>query len=514
MRNSLSGISGWRCGVYGIITLFTALLIIRWNNLPVFIDIYYHAGCMAGFRDAGGIVLHDFWEYAPVGRPHLYPPLFHLILLALSKTGLSTLFIIRLVSAAVFPLFLITLSWVVRKLYNDRRAFFTVLAAALPYTFFLNTIAAIPAAIAIILLILLFYAIETRRVFCAILLQGLSFYAHGAIPWIIVLTLILYSALQRVNFGKAFAVISGGIILGLPALVYIAHNTNYFSAVASYINNYFEANIIIYIFAAVGMAIALRKKGRELFYPAMLLAMLPMLKGYAFRFFCGEGLLPLVFLAGAGLDEVYAAAILFLKPRTRPIIYMVLLPWVIFYLAIFYSPVVCRSADKISLAAQGSSFLRFINYDREKATAMESSIYMKSGMDELFTIIRENTRADEIIYCNYNYVAGIFHAFTGRATSTGMLNEVAPVYSSDPAIQSALVVWIKNPEGVFDPELKGLIQRLGLIKVAETGLAYVYRNPVVMAHKRIAKAAVPANMAFLILAAWLTAILVCIIRRH
>ena len=155
--------SGWRCGILGIIALFMALLIIRWQTLPIFLDIYYHAGCMTGFRDAGGIVLHDFWEYAPIGRPHLYPPLFHLILLGLSKSGLPTLFILRFVSAAIYPLFLLTISWVVSRLYNDRCAFFTVLAATLPYTFLLNIVTAIPSSIALIILVLLFYAIETKR---------------------------------------------------------------------------------------------------------------------------------------------------------------------------------------------------------------------------------------------------------------------------------------------------------------------------------------------------------------
>ena len=165
--------SGWRYGALGIIALFTILLIIRWQTLPIFLDIYYHASCMTGFRDAGGIVLHDFWEYAPVGRPHLYPPLFHLILLGLSKASLPILFILRLVSATIYPLFLFTISWVVSKLYNDRCAFFTVLAATLPYTFLLNVITAIPSSIALIILVLLFYAIETKRTLCGILLLGL-----------------------------------------------------------------------------------------------------------------------------------------------------------------------------------------------------------------------------------------------------------------------------------------------------------------------------------------------------
>ena len=504
--------SGWRYGALGIIALFAVLLIIRWQNLPVFLDIYYHAGCMTGFKDAGGIVLHDFWEYAPAGRPHLYPPLFHVVLLGLAKSGMPTLFIIRLVSAAIYPLLLVAILWVVTKLYNDRLAFFTVLAASMPYTFFLNTITTIPASIALIILILLFYAIETKKVLCGTLLLGLSFYTHGGLPWMTIFTLILYAVFKRDNLKAIFTIILGGIALGSPWLIYMIRNKSYFMAANTCINNYFETNAFLYIFAVLGILAALRQKGRSLFYLAMFAGMMPMIKDYAFRFFCGEGLLPLIFLAGIGLDEGYSKVSDILRQKTRPIVYTVLLPWLIFYFAAFYSPVVSRGANTFSLAIQGSSFLKFMNYDPEKATALESSIYSKKYMEELSAIIKTNARPDEIIYCNYNYVAGIFYTFSGRVTSSGMLSEVRPVHYADPAVSAALIVWIKNPEGIFDPELKALIERLGLIKVAETEFAYVYRNPVIIAHKIIARPIVPANLALLILFAWIGAIFICMKR--
>ena len=317
---------GWRYGIFGVIALFVTLLVIRWQTLPVFLDIYYHASCMIGFRDAGGIVLHDFWEYAPAGRPHMYPPLFPVIMLGLSKLGLPVLFIMRLVSAAIYPLLLLTIAWVVTKLYNARCAFFTVLAASLPYTFFLNVIAAVPSSLALIILILLFYAIETDKTLCGALLLGLSFYAHGGLPWLTIFTLALYGIFRRGKFKTIFAVILGGIVLGGPWLAYMVRNKAYFFAVKSNINQYFEANVFLYIFAAAGVLIAARRKGVSLFYLAMLAGMAPMIKDYSFRFFCGEGLLPIIFLTGLGLDTGYSAAEGFLRQRTRPIIYPVRKP--------------------------------------------------------------------------------------------------------------------------------------------------------------------------------------------
>jgi hypothetical protein len=498
MKNKFNSFSGWRYGTFGIIALFSVLLIIRWQNLPVFLDIYYHASCMMGFKEAGGIVLHDFWEYAPAGRPHLYPPLFPVVLLGMAKSGLPIIFILRLACVAIYPLMLSAIAWVVTKLYNDRCAFFTILAASLPYTFFLNVITAIPASISLILLVLLFYAVETRRTICGILLLGLSFYTHGALPWISILTLILYAGLKRDNIKSIILIAIGGIALGSPWLIHAVLNKSYFSSNSLAINKYFDGNIFLYLFALAGLLIALKKKGRSLFFLAMIIAMLPMIKNYTFRFLCGEGLLPIIFLAGIGLDGIYSKTAEFLKSRTRPIIYLILLPWLLFYVVTFHSP-------------GGSAFSKFANYNQTKASALESSIYMKKYMEELADIIEANTASDDIIYCNYNYAAGIFYTLSGRAASSGMLNEVKPSGYSDPAVSTKLIIWIKNPEGTFDPELKLLISRLNLAKVAETEFAYVYKNPGATAHKIVPKPVVNSNMALLTLFVWTCAIFVYII---
>ena len=64
----------------GLIILSVAILsAAQWPAYPYFLDSYYHLTVIEGMRQAGGPVLHAFWESAPEGRPHLYPPLFHLL---------------------------------------------------------------------------------------------------------------------------------------------------------------------------------------------------------------------------------------------------------------------------------------------------------------------------------------------------------------------------------------------------------------------------------------------------
>ena len=73
-----------------LITLTVFILIYRWEMFPKFIDIYYHFSVVKNFDFVNGLVIHDYWEYAPAGRPHLYPPLFHLIILLFMKSGINT----------------------------------------------------------------------------------------------------------------------------------------------------------------------------------------------------------------------------------------------------------------------------------------------------------------------------------------------------------------------------------------------------------------------------------------
>jgi len=505
--------SGWFYASLGVISIYLLLLIIKWQALPVFIDIYYHSSCMTGFRDAGGIVLHDFWELAPAGRPHLYPPLFHVIMLALNKLGFSPLAVTRIASVAIYPALLTTILFVLRKLYNDRLAFLTILMAASSYIFFVNVMVAIPATIGLIIFILIFYALENRKILSGILLLGLLFYTHGAIPWMAVLTMAVYGILRREAIKPVLIVIFGGILLGSPWLIHMIRNRDYFITVNNYLNNYYEANIFLYIFTFFGMLTALKRKKGMLFYFAMLAATIPLAKDYTFRFLCGEGLLPLIFFAGVGLDDIYGRAAQVLKGRGRRMIHAALLPWVVFYLFTFFAPVISRNQDAFSYETRGSTFSKITARDPAFSNAMASTIYVKKYMEELFKIINANSRPDELIYSNYGYVAGLFYTFCDRATTCAMLNEVKPLYYSNPVINAALFVWLKNPERYFEPELKLLIKRLGLIEVAETEFAHVYRNPVVIAHKTVARPVVPSAAAFFILAMWIFLIVWSFVRK-
>ena len=98
----------WNILTLALISALSALILLNWPKYPLFIDIYYHLNVMRGFDSAGGIVTHAFWELAPEGTVHLYPPLFHLLLLIPYKLGMDVLSISKLFSLLSFPALLAT----------------------------------------------------------------------------------------------------------------------------------------------------------------------------------------------------------------------------------------------------------------------------------------------------------------------------------------------------------------------------------------------------------------------
>ncbi|MFA6356758.1 MAG: hypothetical protein WCY23_06595, partial [Candidatus Omnitrophota bacterium] len=93
--------SSWITASIAVLAAVIALTAVNFPRFPFFLDIYYHLNVMRGFDAAGGIVGRAFWELAPIGQPLLYPPIFHLLLLALYKTGIGILAVARL--ASVLP---------------------------------------------------------------------------------------------------------------------------------------------------------------------------------------------------------------------------------------------------------------------------------------------------------------------------------------------------------------------------------------------------------------------------
>lgn len=145
------------------VLLFLALILVNHSLYPVFLDAPYHMAVTRGFREAGGVTTWDFWDYAPEGGPHLYPPLLHVGMSFLEDLGLSPEATATLVCMAMFPLIMLALWWAMRSLFGSRTAFFSLLLLSVPGVFLWQTGVTIAASLVLVLSPLVLLAVEKER---------------------------------------------------------------------------------------------------------------------------------------------------------------------------------------------------------------------------------------------------------------------------------------------------------------------------------------------------------------
>ena len=494
MRINFLESSRWKFYPLLILTFFLFSALLKWSLSPTFIDIYYHLSVMLGFNEAGGFVKEAFWEYAPIERIHLYPPLFHFLMLIFYKLGASALFIGRFFEFIIYPLLLLVLWRVISVLFYERVAFFSLLIASSLYSFYLSAINLIPASIAVIFGLLAYLSIEKKRILGSSVFLCLAFYTHSGIPWFFVGSLILYGILNRERLKDSLITVFFALILACPILIYEYNFREYVSLAGVYENFLIEINLWLFIAAIPGFFIALKKKKRYfIFVSLFLMGILMLFFKYRYRYLCGHGILGLIFLSALSLDKIYDKFSVYLFNRGQRDTY---LRWFIASILIFFfifSPTLQFKDKNFRLVSLNSTYMKVIPsyYNDDFQRGNEISIYFSKFWKEIVDIVKVNSGEDDIIYSNLSYVNGLISIFSNRATSTAMLKEVRPFRDFDPIQYSRLIIWIKNSEGIFDKDLSIAIDKYNLARIAETEIAYIYKNPSCLGKKRQVNPAVP-----------------------
>lgn len=194
---------------------------------PMFTDPSFHLAAANGFNRAGGVTVWDFWEFAPTGRPLLYPPLTHLILALILKIGLAPEQVIRFFSLLINPIILFTFWSVTKKIVNSKFALLALLINLISLDCFMKNTLVWPAVLALTFSLLTFGALYKNKVTSAIIFLSLAFYSHLELGHLAAITLfILYWLLPtfRQNIKK---ILLCAYTLYLPYLLHLITNINY-----------------------------------------------------------------------------------------------------------------------------------------------------------------------------------------------------------------------------------------------------------------------------------------------
>jgi hypothetical protein len=210
------------CGIALLIVVLAATAV-SWSMYPLFIDTYYHMGVIEGFVQAGGITTRAFWELAPSGRVHIYPPSLHVIGYFLSLIGISPRTYITLVSAFCYVGCLLTTWLWLRKIIGARSALFALILLCGPYSFFWTQAVFNAVAGVLILAPLAFLALETEHFLACGVINFIAITMHP-IGLFLPPALVINTLLRRKKLMAGLLAASLPVVLYGPWLAHIWAN--------------------------------------------------------------------------------------------------------------------------------------------------------------------------------------------------------------------------------------------------------------------------------------------------
>lgn len=480
----------WNLYSGAILLLVTFFQAMQWPLSPKFLDIYYHLSVMKGFADAGGYVTTAFWEYAPDGRPHLYPPFLHILMLVFYKLGLSAIDVGRLVDVSSYPLLLITFWVVSRKISSDKIAFIALVLLTSIYSMLLAATTLSAFNLAAVVLLWMALKLHQRRFGQAALLLGLIFYTHTLYAWLSVLFIVLVALRRSSDRKGCLRAALLGILIGAPFIFYQFQFKDHFTLVSNKLNesHLLEIDSAIYVLTAVGLWYCRKKEFlRKAWIPLCLwLAATPLLATHHVRFVFGHGLLGAALLSAMALEKLSAKSA---KMLLGALVFIALV-----------SPVFHWNFEdkKGGVRWADRTLMRYLIPDPYVATRNNGfTIYFEEPYEEIRQVIQAHSQKGDILWTDFSYTAGILAVLSDRATSCAMLAEIKPFKASQRIQDAKTIIWFKDKELQAMQGMDQAVQKYGLKLLKEVEMAYIFDNPACMTKADVPKPLIPNHLIFL-----------------
>lgn len=448
-------------------------------------DIYYHLLTAWGFDQSGGYVGWDFWQYAPFGRTHIYPPFFHLVLSLFVKLNIDQVLLAKICECFIPVVFFGVLWRFVRIGFNSRLAFFVVIAGCSSFPLFRILTNHIPASLAIIFGLLALGQILESKVLRPALLLALCFYTHIGISWLFLITVFLYGVFNNEYKKLCLKVFFLVLCLSLPILFKELLGSGSIKSLGINLNETYNCSfkILEYILVILGLIFLTKNpdKRYRLFLSLFIASFI--LLSYPFRFFSGEGFLAAIFLIAVALEYLYSKL-----SKDRLYARMAFFAVIIYLLFISPKIYMTKSVEQKNIT-YGVSFydtvLSGLSFPRGEYS---SSIWFPEDYLSAARMIRENSSKDDIIFATINIAGVALGSLSGRATANGLFPEVKPVRKFDPVLNSRIIVTARDDDPVL---LDKIISYYKLKKIGDNKLFVLYENQSCYVKADIKKATVP-----------------------
>ncbi|MBU7019100.1 MAG: hypothetical protein HXS44_16435 [Theionarchaea archaeon] len=200
-------------------------------------DCWYHLAVARNIIEKGGIPLWDTWEFQPVGRPHLYPPLLHILIAFFSEDAEHVIDGAKVLQIFLYPAALLTSWYFARLLFSSKIAFIALIILSMDLTFLLIFIGIMPSSLINLIFPLLLISFLSKRLKTSVLLMTLCLYSHLSLPFLVLICLLVLSYKYRtyLNFYKKFVILS--LILYLPWAVRVLIFRDFLRSFATIVGN-------------------------------------------------------------------------------------------------------------------------------------------------------------------------------------------------------------------------------------------------------------------------------------
>ncbi len=465
------------------IAIFLTLQLVRWVILPQYMDIYYHLLTAWGFLQSGGYSGWDFWQYAPAGRVHIYPPLFHLILALFMKLGFSQVILAK-VSEILFPWLLLLVTWkFTRKNYSARLGFFVAVAFFSSFHFYLSLLNHLPSTVALILGVLsIGQLFKDRLIRCAILL-ALCFYTHIGVSIYFAIVFFVLGLSSDANKRKnILKVITITAILVIPLAIKQLSSLSSVSVLGFNLSERYliKIKLLEYFLALMGLVIVFRQRKKYSLILCLFLSNFVFLF-YPYRFFSEEGYYPLIFLVAIALDSLYDK----IRWKNLAIVLCGVIVLLSPTLMLNFKPQ--EESNFYEITFSDSAFMGML-------FAKGQTLWFPNEYMEAASVIRENSKEGDIIFSTLDIAGLAVSSLAGRASANALLPEIKESYSFDPLLSSKMIIFTAIDE---EEQVNSIASFYRLSLVGTNKFFKIYKNnnsPIV---NKVRRASVPFWLIFI-----------------
>ncbi len=435
------------CSLFLLTFLFLFSILNFTSLYPHFSDVYYHMSVVRSFSDAKGLVLTDYWSFAPSGRPHIYMPFIHTLGYLLNTVlGIIPWAYITALSWLMVPLSFLLTWLLVRDCESDSAALIALSFLAGSGAWFFNQAAHTANAVALCLGLGALLSYKRDRFILTFVLCLFACLSHGtgftAVIAIIAVSICCPYRLLRRALPIGVAVAAGAA----PWVYHVAKHSKAIQPMSGILQlQRFHIALILVFLCASGFIILtikgvcyLKKKDvkqaeNAFFFPALLLSFVIFFPlHYAHRFWGFNSYLPYACLAGCG----GASLILLINRKINNRVPIEVFVIILIFINLTFQPTLnsgLLSAKNIQY--QDTSIQRMLhpgpqtsNKRRLAAFLEKNKMYFSPGA---------------IVYSS-GAQASLVTAITGARTSGGMLAEVIS-YKRPASIMESDFVLRVNP---------------------------------------------------------------------